>query len=61
MHAPVPVPDNMQRLKLQQFVVTIPPGVGAGMQFGVQIPDGRVVQVTAPPGQLPGSQVTIQA
>ena len=63
VHAPVPVPvpDNMQRQRLQQFVVTIPPGVGPGMQFGVQIPDGRVVQVTAPPGQLPGSQVAIQA
>ena len=46
---PPPPPGTMQ--------VTIPPGITAGMQFPVLMPDGREQNVTCPEGMLPGQTI----
>lgn len=46
---------------MQMMQVTVPAGVGAGQAFLVTTPNGSQMQVVAPMGSMPGTQITIQA
>ena len=43
-----------------QVLVTVPPGVSAGMTIHVEIPDGRMIQAAIPPGLGPGSEFHVE-
>ena len=63
-HVQAPPPPPVARpmaAPMQEMMVTVPPGVGAGSRLTVQSPyDGRPIMVTVPPGVGPGGQMRVQ-